>query len=364
MTLQLTTPNRIYSGVHDRMGHFLNDLKNDLVGSGLWEVTGSGDGDVAFANKGQTAGPSFDVFTNVVPYLSGYANNDLNAAYNVAGNKNSFSRPYAWLQLTEVGGTRTIQFRRASNLTALSSEQLGIKFCPGGVATTGATATKAPAAVGASWSVGGDPSTAGGSHSGAIAGDSTLRSDQSADAIVNILTAVSAAAKGVCPFVVLFAHAGVVRATGGFFYESLLQADDADLHPYIFRAATSSTMDYVFGGKTQDYGPFYTSVEGCYGASCVPWAFDTFRNVAMSGAPALPSGSSFLTPAVGTTWKSNAPRVRIAGGVSPGVAEHLRTNYVNRTYPDTFNLATTAPYVAAGMLVIPWKQNVAPVVGA
>lgn len=361
MTLQLVNPNRIYSGVFDRMGRFLIDLKSELVGSGLWEVTGSGDGDVAFANQGQTAGPSYDVLTKATPWWDAPA---LDQNFSDPSNKNTISRPYAWMQLKEVGSTRTLQFRRAAGLSSSYSDNFMFRFIPGGVVATGASATLAPAAVGPYFQMGGDPSQPGGTQ-GVFATDSALRHTQESDVIINILTATSARAQGVCPFVVLIAHAGVVRPVGGFFYESLLQSDDADPHPYILRLANGNAFEYVFGSKTQEWGPFYDAGYGACGAGCVPWAFDLYRNVAMpNGGAAMPSHSTYLAPSVGAKWRSNAPRVRVNNGNSPGVSEHFLTNYVNRNYPDTFNLGDPNPYAAAGMLLLPWKQNVAPIVGA
>lgn len=381
MTLVVPEANIILAAGTDKLGHLLNRLRLALVATGLWEVTGSGDGGALVQNQGQTSGEggSFDLFApNPTPVHAG----DYQSWYNAMQSaQRSLSRPYAWLQLKEKGSTRTIQFKRAAQgwgADGSYSDTFAMRIAPGGVKPSGATPTNAPQAnTGTSeWlQQGANPSTSF-SVSPIFWSGAMRWWTQTSDVVMQLFVSTDARAKGVCPWAILLADRDRNAHVGGMFYESLVDAQPADQHPYIFRSSdTGSNTWGVLVGKlgSEAIGPFHevnispSYQYGVYGENCKPWLFEVmcvgdFDKGSNSYRLFWPGNVAHPLDADGK-WRTFAPRVRLAAGKYAGRSEHLLANLGMRDYPTTYNLASSAPRIAAGQLLFPWPSNVVPLMG-
>ena len=204
MTLNITA-NRQLVHVHDRFARFWLDVKDTLVASGLWVVTGSGDGLAAFQNQGQTAGigGSYDVFTASPPYV------DTSAIWYAAAVANSFSNPNAWFQIKEVGSSRTFQVQRHGS----NADNLSFRFCPSGVATVGAAAGFAPAPAPSNVFVNIIGNVASRSATSFGSGSQLLQT-ATYTTVYHIWHASTARAGGVCPFAIMFFSKRIMPSAG------------------------------------------------------------------------------------------------------------------------------------------------------
>lgn len=340
MTLQIPSPNAVLLPANDKLGRFIIELRDTLVGSGLWRVTGSSDG-ATFQNEGQTAGlggaKPWDVLINPAPYTATV----VGTTWYVGGTAGSISNRNAWLQLREVGSTRVMQLQRDS---AAWSGGLRWRFCPSGVATSGATVGVLPAPVGASY---------GGAlyeHFPGVGGDP----NNGIKFIYQLWVATEARAGGVCPFAFTVHNANSGANINSGFYESLVDIDPSNPHPYLFYTGASWN---VMGGAGTQSGPFWNQY-GCTGVACDTFRFD---QVAINGG--LMPGTTYEPLAFDGKWRTSACLARKATGARIGRSEHFLMNRQNREYPATYDLGSTTPRIAVGHFLLPWKTNVVPSVG-
>lgn len=345
MTLNIS-PNRQLIHVHDRLAHMLIDLKNVLVASGLWVVTGSGDGLSAVQNQGQTAGVggSYDVFTASPPYLD-------TAGTWYSGVANSFSNGYAWFQIKEVGSARVFQFQRNSN-SGSNSEYIACRFCPTGVATTGATSTVAPAPTPTNSFVHVLGSVL--ARNTALVGTGTgLQVTTSNPTTYHFWHASAPRAGGVCPFAVMVLNKSTNTYQWGFFYESMLDTQAGNTEPWLLSSATNYPS--AFGALGSGSGGPFWGTTGTTGG-LVPWSFDYTVSVVASlsfpgvGYPPMPADN---------VWRTQYCRARTATAYL-GRSEHFLQNHVARDYPTTYNLASAEPRIALGQLLLPWATDIVP----
>jgi hypothetical protein len=343
MTLNISA-NRQLTHVHDRMGHFLIDLKNTLVATGLWVVTGSGDGLSAVQNQGQTAGigGSYDVFTASPAYV------DTSATWTTGG-ANSISNPYAWFQIKEVGGARVFQFQRHNS----TSDNISLRFCPSGVATTGATSSVAPAPAPSNNFVNliGNVATRGATTMAA----GQLLHSVATTTVYHFWHATTARAGGVCPFAFMTFSKLTNTFGAGFFYESLVDAVASNTEPWLLSNAGSFGAAFGTVGTASSNGPFWSTL-GQITAGLVPWSFD-YSGSAVAGINY--PGSSYPPMPADNVWRTQYCRARTATAYL-GRSEHFLQNYLARDYPTTYNLASAEPKIAVGQLLLPWSTNVVP----
>jgi hypothetical protein len=348
MATDIIVANSSLPGSTDKMGRLLIELKNALVGTGLWVVTGSSDGLSLMQNQTQTAGVggSYDVFATTQVYMT----SSTGTGAGMIGNNN------AWYQLKEVGTTRTLQVQREVNLTSSASYsgRINIRFCPGGTATSGATTSLTPAPVGTSTTFHGSMSTRSGGSIGPSS-NTSLQWDNTNEVVWNLGVRTTPGAGGVCAFYMTVINKATNVYIWGTFYESMLDTQAGDAHPYLMSFSDSFANTYGFLG-TQSAGPFWSSTWRTYGATCAPWIFDYTGN---SFVGTFPGASYPAIPADGIVRASYC-RARTATLGYVGRSEHFVHNTTIRDYPTTFNLSSTTPNIALGQLIAPWKQNIVP----
>lgn len=346
----------------DKAGAMLIALRDALVGSGLWEVSGSGDGRALFQNKGQTAGIAgkFDVFTASPAY---YIGADANFAGAAAG---TISALNAWLQIKEIGSTRTLQIGRhyGNGYTAV----LSFKWCPDGVQASGASPTRWPNHTGSAQFLNNDfkepPVYSGGNLFG-----EALSASNAYEAIVHIGTSDVARSKGVCPFFLLVINRSTSEPNAALIYESLTDSHELNMHPYLLRTSVNSTSKSPWWRAVGQvgaaaYGPFFggNDLTAEMGITGSPVTRVNCAAHAVTGGPTLP-GAAFAPPQPDGRWRTHHLRAFTTAGLYLGRTEHLLANLQNRDYPTTYDVAGSSPRITAGHLLLPWQQNTVPILG-
>jgi len=364
MAIQWPNPNFLIPQGRDKLGMFLLEFRRVLTESGLFVVTGSGDGLLAYENEGQTdgSGPGrWDVFANNAdnPY---YIGSDILGGANAL---NQISKATAWLQIKEVVSTRTWQIGRVYNQASYSnfSGTIYWKFCPYGVQPSGATAKKWPPPIGVSTFWGGDFTTSNWAYAYPLCPG--INQDLAQDIIAQIGVTDTPRAKGVCPFFVVLANRTTQSAVGGFYYESLTDVDPSLEHPFVHRFSTTfvDTWGAVGGGNS---GSFFTEgapaggIVGHAGDRLAPYRFDAKHSNWLGTIP----GPGFVPLNASGKWDTFYPRVRTVRDGDLGRCEHLLANMVNRNYPTTYNLSGPSPRLTVGQLLLPWRADVVPSIGA
>lgn len=360
MTLQFPVVNRSIPGLRDKAGQFLIELKDALVSTGLFRVTGSGDGLATFQNEGQTAGEggSFDIFTAQPPYWGGV--NLLSE-----GRARSISRAYAWFQLRELSSSRVFQFRRYyyNDSSGSYSENVGICICPQGVAASGATPTKAPQSIGPKWWYCADPSAGNGNtdaYDARLGMNGVMLSSSADETIWHLAVATEPRAQGVCPFFVWYINRTKSMVGGGFFYESLTDAPADNTDPYVLHCAQDWGQSFGWLNN-ESYGPWWNIQAVVTGRNpIVGCAFDRVNSPAFTYSY---PGKAFAPLSSDGKWRTFRPRVRNASGQYVGRCEHIQANMVNRDYPTTYALGSSQPLITVGHMLLPWKQNAVPLWG-
>jgi hypothetical protein len=341
--------NTLFTGVGERGGQVWMKLKEVLVNSGYWVVTGSGDGFSMFQNEGQTAGVggSYDVLT-VAPVP-----NDSNWH---TGTPGSISNLSAWFQLKEVATTRVMQFWRDNSASYTYGDGMAIRMCSGGVAVTGATANTAPAPVGVSYNLAGN-----------LATKTTIQIANGQNGPLYPITNPDVGlqiwygpprAEGVCPFAWLIFNNTNNSLQSGMFYESLVDFPEGAVEPWI---ASVGVIWHSFGtvGNTVD-GPFNKTTFRINGINGKAWVFDATM------CEGTRSPGNVYAPVVNGKWKTKRCLARTTAAPNLeyiGTSEHFLQNLVARDYPATYDLTLASPRIAVGQLLLPWKQAVIPVWG-
>ena len=372
MTMQVILANRVIpGGFRDRLGQMLIEMKNALVATGLWRVTGSGDNAGNVLNEGQTPAASnggWDLFApniNENPYwVWAGAQADSNLAGSNVQNAlvRSISKTYAWFQLREVGSTRVLQIRRATyyNPNGEYSDTLAWRFCPSGVKTSTANMGRPPDPTGVSFTWWANPQSTDMSYGAPWVGSGEpMRYTHQGESVFHLWSATDARAGGVCPFYLTVVNRHTAQLAGGILYESMVDVQNNNPHPYLFRMGM---WHEAFGRNGfQDKGPFWVrDTFGCTGVNCELWCFDTVYNPVMTWNQ---PGNVLAAPDASGKWKTWVPKARATNMGYLGRSEHLLVNLVARDYPTTYGLASTDARLAIGQLLLPWKQNEVPIIG-
>jgi hypothetical protein len=356
MAIIVPNPNVLLDGFEDKIGHIMYEIRKRLLATGLWRVRGSGtgcaytptlDGFSAVQLMGQTAGVSgsFDLFQAAtwLPFIE----------YNVTptwymGGANTFSRASAWIVLEEiVGGRCLILFRPTTNVD--SNGTLNIRFCPNGVASSGATAILPPAPVG-SYVTNGSP-------------DGLYGYSADLQRSINQLwfqmgVADAPEAGNVCPFWIAIYNRTLAKRVWGMLYESLVDTVAGDAHPYIIGARGWGTA-YVFFDSIVSTG--YNSALLFGGGT----AGSRQLSGVSVGSQAFPNSTQTYPQPIGPDgyWRSQAPFVYTAVANTPayvGRCKNILLHPINRDYPSTYNVGTPQSRLALGQILVPWAVGVAP----
>jgi len=338
MAYTVPNPNVLLASTEDKLGHQLVELKTQLVATGLWRVRGSGDG-FTVQLMGQTAGVggSYDVFSAATKWLA-YTTYGLPTPW-YGGAAGSMSRNSAWFLLEEIGSGRCLLFQRSSGVDAAGA--FTVKLAPGGFASTGATSTVAPAAVGASntWNV-----------AGMTAYTPTTPPENGPALWLQVGRSDVADPGGVCPFWACVYNRTAGTPVWGMLYESLEQTPAGDVHPFIFGTGVWSAGGGFFGT------PFNGS--NVWGGA----AMTSRRLTALSvnGAP-YPNATPSIAQPIGPDgkWRAIHPPVN-DGSAWCGRCKNVLSHPINRDYPTTYGIATGTPRLALGQILVPWTTVAAP----
>jgi len=337
------TTNVLLPALEDKLGHVLIALKNALVASGRWRVRGSGDGKAAFQLDGQTAGPSFDVFT-ASPAWSQDA-----TAYNAVRN-NSITQPRAWLLLEEIASGRVLLIQRSSATSNSDAGACAAIAVATGVATTGASALAPPALTG---NVGFLAGTLWNGSSGSFAelatgnqGDFGINSTQ--QFWLQIAVENTSRAGNVAPwFFSVWNRTTNAPCTGGL-WESLTDVDVGVTHP----------LACAFGSWPRVWGTVGNGTTGALssggwrgGDTLAACTLGYSQNAGIGATPPF-----YQQPGNDGRFRTERPWLLVPsiGSRHIGRLEHAFMNKVAREYPTTYDLAGAAPRLTLGHLIMPW----------
>jgi len=341
MAYTVPSPNVLLNIGEDRLGHQLIELKTQLVATGLWRVRGSGDG-VTFQNTGQTAGVggSYDVFTGAVKWapIIYYGMSPTGWANGPAG---GMSRANAWFILEEIGSGRCLSVQRFTS----SPDQVGahfFKFSPGGFASTGATNIAPPAAVGASVTITINAFNTYAAYQPPESGPASW---------LQIGCATAADPGGVCPFYLAVYNRTTGAPVMGMLYESLEETVAGDAHPFVFGAGlwnAGAGVFSMFDTTVYFYGGAAMATRKLSALSCNATIYP--NNTPTTAQPIGPDGK----------WRAIRPPVNDAAATWVGRCRNILAHPINRNYPTTYGVATAAPRLVLGQILVPWVTGVAP----
>lgn len=343
MTMILDVENYALNTGEDFVGKLLIKLKDTLVARG-WTVTGSGDGLSAFENSGQTAGPSYDIFTASPAYAVG------TGSWN-SGIANSISNVRAWFKIKEPSpSTREFLFQRALNSSNNRMTYLyNMAFAETGFDTSGASATVAPL-------TGTSVTAITNSDTIAIGDGAAHNITDLDDWYLQIWVSDSARSQNVWPFYyILYNYADGVES-GCFIYESLVNTVSGDTQPWIWRMSSGAVVQGT---------PTAPQLAGWRGKRDSTGAYETnmYTNIyAIQSTTALTPGAAVVTIPTSSDGKVRALPVFLFGSdlSYKGIMEHILYNPRNRSYPATQDVTTVDAKLCWGCFLFPWKQNSVP----
>lgn len=337
--ITLPTPNILLATNTDKVGHFLISIKNALVTTGLWRVRGSGDGTSTFQLMGQTAGVggSYDVFTG-----NGGLGYGTTASY--PGPSETISRVSAWMVLEEISSGRCLTLQRGTTGQLHMCGRMSL----GGVASSGASNTAVPAAVGTSALIyAGAAMNGGGSN---FWGNTVGPWANPGNGIyLHLGVSESARSLGVCPFFAVTFDRTNNDHLGCLIYESMSSAPSDSLHPLAVVATRVGEAVGLngFAGAYWVGGPSLLAVRPC--GFVTPGG-----NVPPAYAP-LDSDGYYRTKAMEFRYQ--------ASGAWVGISEHYFVQPVTTTrhYPTQYFSAepVPAPRIAITGFLFPWATSTA-----